>query len=143
MARGVLNNSHEHANIQGQSEEWRVCEAISAPRKSLGAIPFWCVGRDHRGILCGQHQRIDLSPAAHLNHALRVILTPALLRRNGGRRGLRVRLLLEGRAQQPVSLQALHQIIRVHHRLRDGSEHVRVRLNLRVQIARDASEVVE
>ena len=96
MARGVLNNWHEHANIQGQSEEWRICEAVSSSGKSLRAIPFRSVGRHHRGVLCGLRQRVDLSADARLNHASRVKSTPALLRRNGRRGSLRVRLLLEG-----------------------------------------------
>ena len=69
--------------------------------------------------------------------------TPALFRRNGRRGSFRVRLLLERRAQQPVSLQALHQIVRIHHCLRDRTEHVRVHLNLCVQVACDARKVVE
>ena len=119
MACGVLNNSHEHANIQGQSEEWRVCKAVSSTRKSLGAIPFRSAGRGHRGILCSLRRRIDLSAVARLNHARRVNLTPAPLRRGRRRDSLRVRLLLEGRAQQPVSLQALHQVVRINNRLRN------------------------
>ena len=68
MARGVLNNRYEHANIQGQSEEWRVCEAVSSSRKSFRAVTLRAAGWRHRGILCGQHQRIDLPAVARLNH---------------------------------------------------------------------------
>ena len=126
MARGVLNNLHEHPNIQGQSEEWRVCEAVSSSRKSLGTITLRSVGWGDRGILFSVCLRIDLSTKTRLNHTSRVILTPALLWRNGRSDCPRIRLLLERRAHQPVSLQSLHQIICVRHRLRDGSQHVRV-----------------
>lgn len=95
MARGVLNKWYEHANIQGQPEEWRICEAVSSSRKSFRTIPFWSVGRGHRGIFCGLRQRFDLSSAARLNRATCVKSTPALLRRNGRRGSLRIRLLLE------------------------------------------------
>jgi len=42
-----------------------------------------------------------------------------------------------------MSLQPLHQIVRVHHCLRDVAQDVRILLHLMVQIARQISQIVE
>src|SRR5439155_23818467 len=65
----------------------------------------------------------------------------------GGQQGSRRRLIrgltFECRTQQPVSLEALHQVIGVSDGRGNCTENVGVGLYLRVQIARDVGEVVQ
>ncbi len=52
-------------------------------------------------------------------------------------------LLLEGRAQEPVLLQALHERVGVGHYAGNLAEHLRIQLYLAVQVAGDLGKIVE
>src|SRR5207302_3398036 len=68
-------------------------------------------------------------------------------RARGWQEGSRRRLIrgpgLKRRTQQPVSLEALHQVIGVSDGRGNCTENVGVGLHLRVQVARDVGEVVQ
>jgi len=55
--------------------------------------------------------------------------------------GAAVFRLRENPTQEPMLLQALHQIVRVHDQLGDTGEHLIVGLNLGIQVAGDRGEV--